>query len=834
MKKKYNPKPDSKLTPQDIWRKNYITAGNVVKTLRGELLLMNLTDPKLTPKKLAFLNHAIIKNIEFLQIMNKADEYGIKLLEEKIECLEEILDWAIESELDNWSIIYKFAQMLYALSPTNHSVLERLGDYHFNNCEFKKAASYYEQLPTALGKFQYYYATGRQLAQLNPKQLEKAQENYQLAESMLPSLPKSSVSPKMLEIFYICWVADVCVSIEDRREVLRKGAALGLIECQASYAEALEKAGEIKEALNWYRKAADQGNLNARFLMILLEEKYLDETDSTEITKRLQVIADRHPPAQLFLGARYLGGIGVEQNHKMAIEILTPLTLHENKSQIAIPATALLGLAFLDLGEITTAVKHFQVAASHQELTALINLAFLYRTGIGVSIDDRIAERYLIQAASQSVYCQHFLLNFYTIQSEMDLCSESEVQQKIKELPKIENERVISECLYKFPQSKTILSQQFSENKQEIKQQGDKALNGKFQALIREITTDRNLYTDQKIRALFANIYYVKNCLDNSTLPPLLFNIGKLFDKLSHIVIHLLVRYVSEIQSLLRKLAEKVILFTPTQNALALDGMSKLHLDPTDDVLHHCLELLLKNAQQQIHLFNVKDLSMSLSALIRLGAPLDTFRPYFKTFFESIQNQWIKFNDLSSLIHLARMLAVLDVKQSQQKTRLISMRFLEQLFSRIAVQLESSESKKLAATDANKLGLSLAYFSGNYPYSQTTLPSMHQIMAIFEEPTVPPGRNSLLHAEVQGCLAEILEVDESKVPTEVVINGLRVDNVIRGNIVVSSNGPHHYRYKFIDTERGQVLELTYTPNHDYHNAIISLDKGNYYIKEFCF
>ena len=66
---------------------------------------------------------------------------------------------------------------------------------------------------------------------------------------------------------------------------------------------------------------------------------------------------------------------------------------------------------------------------------------------------------------------------------------------------------------------------------------------------------------------------------------------------------------------------------------MALDGLSKLHLMPDEKPLNHTITLLLNYAKTNLDLFNVKDLSMTVSAMIRFGLPLTTLNEYLPIFY---------------------------------------------------------------------------------------------------------------------------------------------------------------------------------------------------------
>lgn len=98
------------------------------------------------------------------------------------------------------------------------------------------------------------------------------------------------------------------------------------------YYKGLGQARDEKQALSWYKKAADLGNANALYELGLLSETGVTtKPDFSEALKYYQVAADKgNEKAMLALARMYHYGLGVEKNPKMAANLYQKLAARQN------------------------------------------------------------------------------------------------------------------------------------------------------------------------------------------------------------------------------------------------------------------------------------------------------------------------------------------------------------------------------------------------------------------------------------------------------------------------------------------------------------------------
>ena len=145
------------------------------------------------------------------------------------------------------------------------------------------------------------------------------------------------------------------------------------------------RRSDTKKALEWYRKAADQGHVEARER---IGEHYRELDAMVELAKR-QAKAD---------GAKYFNE-GVEEyhngNYRKALDAFkkaADLGVHEAELNVGI-------IYDEKLQNKSEAVKWYRRAADHGDTNAMFNLGICYGKGEGVRKDYDEAEKWLRKAA---------------------------------------------------------------------------------------------------------------------------------------------------------------------------------------------------------------------------------------------------------------------------------------------------------------------------------------------------------------------------------------------------------------------------------------------------
>jgi TPR repeat protein len=172
-----------------------------------------------------------------------------------------------------------------------------------------------------------------------------------------------------------------------------KLAKVGDEEAQMSVAAAFETGKNAKlskaEAAKWYRKAAEQGNVEAQFrLARLLQEGAPDLKKNTDVAAKFYESAARHGhvEAQNWLGYCYQHGLGVPQSDANAVEWYS-------KAATAGLAKAQnnLGLMYLNgkgvARDLSKARAEFEKAAAQGDSWGYNNLGGLYELGWGAPLD---------------------------------------------------------------------------------------------------------------------------------------------------------------------------------------------------------------------------------------------------------------------------------------------------------------------------------------------------------------------------------------------------------------------------------------------------------------
>src|SRR5438067_625595 len=183
-----------------------------------------------------------------------------------------------------------------------------------------------------------------------------------------------------------------------------KLAKVGDEDAQVAVAQAYEKGSDTEvdkaEAARWYRKAADEGNVEAMFhLARIVSEGAQGVKRSPELAAKLYESAAKqgHVEAENWLGYSYEHGLGIQQSDASAVEWY-------KKSADAGLAVAQnnLGLMYLNAKGVPRdhgkAFALFEQAAKQGDAWGLNNLGGLYEMGWGVKQDPQKALDYYKQA----------------------------------------------------------------------------------------------------------------------------------------------------------------------------------------------------------------------------------------------------------------------------------------------------------------------------------------------------------------------------------------------------------------------------------------------------
>ena len=170
----------------------------------------------------------------------------------------------------------------------------------------------------------------------------------------------------------------------------------------------------LKEALKWYRKAAENGNTQAQLnLSAMYTFGKVVEKDPVAAMKWLRKAAENgNPGGQDVLGAMYANGDGVEQNFGEAAK------WYRKAAENGIPRAQLnLGMMYLsgkgverDPGE---AMKWLRKAAENGDSRAQGNIGAMYAYGEGVEKDPVEAEKWFRRAAENGDQQARRMLEMY-------------------------------------------------------------------------------------------------------------------------------------------------------------------------------------------------------------------------------------------------------------------------------------------------------------------------------------------------------------------------------------------------------------------------------------
>jgi TPR repeat protein len=157
-----------------------------------------------------------------------------------------------------------------------------------------------------------------------------------------------------------------------------------------------------KEAVKWYRKAAEQGDATAQYSLGLMyyNGKGVPKDDVEAVKWYRKAAEQGDATAQFYLGVMYAAGKGVPEDDVEAVKWYRKAAEQEDAR-----AQYMLGEIYEKgngvLKDDVEAVKWYRKAAEQEDARAQYNLGFAYRWGQGVPKDDVEAVKWLRKAADQ-------------------------------------------------------------------------------------------------------------------------------------------------------------------------------------------------------------------------------------------------------------------------------------------------------------------------------------------------------------------------------------------------------------------------------------------------
>ncbi len=180
-------------------------------------------------------------------------------------------------------------------------------------------------------------------------------------------------------------------------------ASTGHIPSQLSLAKEYENTN-LKEAIAWYEKAADQGNEIAQYALARLYRR--DSTDKQALLKanywQALIEAKQNTPEALFhFGLLLIQGKGVEANSELGVENILQAAEFDH-----LPALLFLSewYAVEDTDHyLPYKAFHWRVrAAKLNDVEGIMKTAFSYQTGLGVIADPQKVKYWLERAAEHN------------------------------------------------------------------------------------------------------------------------------------------------------------------------------------------------------------------------------------------------------------------------------------------------------------------------------------------------------------------------------------------------------------------------------------------------
>jgi hypothetical protein len=164
----------------------------------------------------------------------------------------------------------------------------------------------------------------------------------------------------------------------------------------------IQNQAEMKEAVRWLRKGAEEGHdANAQFMLGLLAASGVGvEKNPVQAAKWMRLAATKEPIAQALMGLYYFSGFGVEQDFTEASRYLRQAA--EKDVPLAYgPLGGMYAGGFGVVQDYTEAAKWLRKGADHGFSDAKAGLSLLHFLGQGVPQDFNIAYRLAKESAEQ-------------------------------------------------------------------------------------------------------------------------------------------------------------------------------------------------------------------------------------------------------------------------------------------------------------------------------------------------------------------------------------------------------------------------------------------------
>ncbi len=206
---------------------------------------------------------------------------------------------------------------------------------------------------------------------------------------------------------------DVAEAIKWFRKAADQGDVLAQYSLGMCYHDGIKK--DLVESAKWYRKAADQGNVFAQYYLGLCYYRGDGvEKDLVESAKWYRKAADQgNVFAQYNLGACYIYGDGVEKNAVEAVKWFRKAAeqgLDEAQYSLGLSYTSGIGVD----QNPKEAAKWFRKAADKGNMRAQCSLGLMYNSGLGIGVDYPEAARWYQKAAEQGFpQAQYYLAKLY-------------------------------------------------------------------------------------------------------------------------------------------------------------------------------------------------------------------------------------------------------------------------------------------------------------------------------------------------------------------------------------------------------------------------------------
>lgn len=190
---------------------------------------------------------------------------------------------------------------------------------------------------------------------------------------------------------------------------LRRAADAGLAGAQFQLGVHCSQQGNVeaeKEAVEWFRKASDQGHPDAQCNLAIFSYHGLAGVpqDDVEAARLFRAAAEQgHAQAQTQLGAFLMDGVGVEKDEAAAAAMFEKAAAQGHaEAQFNIGCSYSTGQGVVK--DEAAAVSWYEKAANNGEkgnADAQVNLAIMLSNGQGVEKDEAKAVEWLVKSAEQ-------------------------------------------------------------------------------------------------------------------------------------------------------------------------------------------------------------------------------------------------------------------------------------------------------------------------------------------------------------------------------------------------------------------------------------------------